>query len=148
MYKIITNDFDRNIQSPLDTTYLYLTEAREGCIYQATEYILKFEGSRYLNKLFWDKDYIRKGYAMVKKDTALSTKITIYYKEPNGILYSGKLRKVISFETVKVEKDILHLFEDNPTTDFEYNVEFAKVIKELKEKKAPVDPIESNVKLA
>lgn len=133
MYNIIVNDYQNNTQFPEANYSLYLTEARELCIYLATEFILKYQGSTYLKQLFYEKTHTRKGYFMVKKDTPHFTKITIFHKEPNGLFISGALKRIRSFVTVKTMKTNIYDYSDYET-DFECYMDYDNVLTELNAK--------------
>lgn len=133
MYRIIINDYEKVLQLPANGDYFYLTDARDACIYLATEYILKFEGARYLNRLFYSPAEIRRrGYYLVKEDTALMTRVTVYYKEPNGLIYSGELRAVREYITCKTANRPVHGFAEFGKVHS--SMEFDEVINELNAK--------------
>jgi hypothetical protein len=130
MYKIIVTDFQNNLQIPDKNNYIYLTEAREACRIAAIDYILKFQGSSYLKKIFWDKNYIKKGYALTLKETPIYTKINVYFKEPNGLLYSGNLKKIRSYITMKTAGENNDFFI-NYNPDFNFVEQFNQCLEQI-----------------
>lgn len=105
MYRILINDFENNKQhlSPPVAHYSCAIDTAED---MAFKYISNREGERYFTSSpspWRNKAYIKKGYGICRKQNLISTKLTIFKKCPNGFIYSGDLKKMIQFQTVKIE---------------------------------------------
>lgn len=102
MYGILINDFVNKKQTLVDSV-VYYSRAIDVVEQMACEYVAEKEGEKYFKSKPYKKSKfdIKKGYAMVRKDTSFSTKITIFNKDPNGYFLSGELKKVIQFSTVR-----------------------------------------------
>lgn len=136
MYKIIINDNEQNLQTSAGH-YLYFLDAKEAVENMAINFVLKFEGNKYLKKIYWKKLDIRKGYALVKKENSYFCKITVYKKEPNTILYTGALTKVFSYFTAKIDAQPLEYCREN--MDFDSKIEMDEVLAEFTKKYEPKD---------
>lgn len=107
MYRILINDFENNKQY-LSAQTAHYSSAIDMCESLAFDYILSREGERYFNASPspWRlKSYIKKGYGICRKENSISTKLTVFRKEPNGFIYSGMLKKMIQFQTVKMKPE-------------------------------------------
>lgn len=129
MYKIIQLDFKNEYQQEV-CQVAYIDRAKEQCHAAALNYVLQKEGLNYLKRKYKNKFEIKKGYGIICKETAFSIKCTIFCKEPNGIIYSGALQKVIQFIAVKVNCPAPLAYE----SQFEGNIYFDQVLEQLKEK--------------
>ena len=105
MFRILINDFENGKQY-LSAPVAHYSSAIDACESLAFDYILAREGERYFTASpnpWRYKAYIKKGHGIVRKQSAVSTKLTIFRKEPNGFIYSGELKKIIQFQTVKIK---------------------------------------------
>ena len=104
MYKILINDFENNKQY-LSPSVAHYSGAIDMCEDFAFKYILAREGERYFQTVSpWRvKNYIKKGYGICRKSNIVATKLTVFRKDPNGFILSGQLKKMIQFQTVKIE---------------------------------------------
>jgi len=126
MYKIIVNDFVEKKQLEYGQG-LRLLDAKDLCLEMTIDYVCKLEGIRYLNKqIFYKKTSLQKGYCITDNSCDLYCKYTVYHKDPNGIIYSGKVKKIISFMTFR-HKPIKQNYEviDRP---FEFTLKYKDVI--------------------
>jgi hypothetical protein len=103
MYKIIISDFQTNKQHEVSAAYFL--EARELADALAFNFVISREGERgFARGRQANKQNITKGYAMVTCDTPFSRKIKIYHKEQNGIVFAGRLTKIMEFFTVRINR--------------------------------------------
>ena len=100
MYAILVNDFVNNKQQTLLRTDEY-NMAVDRCKSAAEHFLALKEGSRYMGgKIYFNKNEVKKrGHFLTYKDNGFFIKITVYYKEPNGAIYSGEVKKIKEFYT-------------------------------------------------
>lgn len=101
MYKILVNDFVEKKQTEQFHNLRFL-DAKEICQELVVEFVTKLEGIRYLKKpVFYKKNALPKGYSIVDKSRDFYCKYTVFYKEPDGIVFSGNVKKIMSFMTFR-----------------------------------------------
>ena len=107
MYSIVIDDYTKMRQS---TTYPMAHYSKcLGFMEELSEkYIFLLEGAKYFEKpLYRKRSEITKGHALVREDYGFYCKITVYRREPRGYIYSGDLKKIVEFTTVRMQ-DAVH----------------------------------------
>lgn len=106
MYLVLINDYENGKQFEYNR-YAEYAHAIEDCIHAAKKFVIDKEGKRYLDtKIFFEPSEVKKrGYFLSKKTFKFGVKITIYYKEPNGVIYSGNVTKIRQYYTAEIKHD-------------------------------------------
>lgn len=106
MYSILIKDYE-NKQSRFTNPVAHYSTAMDACEDLAFKFIWNREGERYFKSFppsafpSKQKNAIKKGYALIRKEDSIGLKLTVYYKEPNGFILSGELKKIIQFQTIQ-----------------------------------------------
>ncbi len=134
MYGVLINDYEINKQfAHCRTTEYHI--AVDCCKKAAERFVVGKEGKRYMDgKIYFNKAEVKKrGYFLTIKENTFSVKINVYYKEPNGAIYSGDVRKIKQFYTAFIGLEV-KIVEDPENV-------FDKCLREL------VITVESNTKI-
>lgn len=115
MYAILINNYEKGEQYEYSRHTQY-SSAEEDCVFAAKRFVLDKEGKRYLDtKVFFDKNEVKKkGYFLTRKELPFGVRITIFYKEPNGIVITGAIRKIRQYYTAFIKTKAVPR-EDNRT---------------------------------
>lgn len=104
MYTVCINDFTTGAQRVV-CQLGYFNEAKDVCEETALKIVLDKEGVKYLDKtpVMRTKQTLLKGYNLVKSNSKFY-KFVIYEKTPNGVFYTGQVRKLYTVFIVKVPR--------------------------------------------
>ncbi len=130
MFKVLIFDYRTGDQYESQGR-TYFLDAKEACLQMALDYVFAEEGQRYLErnpKIFCLKTSLKKGYSIVDSSCDLFVKYSVYYKDANGWVISGRTQKVISFCTFRT-RDSQQLVCDK--SEFAYKEQFDRVMNQL-----------------
>lgn len=132
MYHVILNDYQKNTQSVLFKCSDYFTSCEFAKNF-SEDFVLSNEGAKYnYNKYISAKRRAKNlpnGYS-ISKSAGYFPKYTISFKEPNGYLYYGELKKIFTVFIVKIP--IVHLPRDKSKMDVHVKAQYNECVRELK----------------
>lgn len=137
MYCVIIKDHTRQIHLVVHKT-VYVDDAAQICEEEAIDVVLRHEGVNYFNSLRKNlvlkkrQKFLPVGYSVVKSKSHLP-KYTVFYKEPNGMILHGAIKKLFTFFVVKYPI----FFEDKRESEMEsiWQCNYELVLDELLKKK-------------
>ena len=106
MYKILSTNHQTKTQTEL-YKICYLDRAIELCEIEAINFVVAKEGEKYLKRAFYRKANLPEGYSIVKNNNDFMGKYTVYFREKNGYLLRGEVKKIMTFITFKVQPEPL-----------------------------------------
>lgn len=112
----------------------YFLEAKELCEEMALNFIIQQEGLKYLTA----KKPVKKGYFMVKEETAFSFKVVVFYKNPNGYIYSGETERIAEYKVTCIKFGHEEYVNENSGT-YTFICELEDRLDEIKLRHCPDD---------
>lgn len=126
MYHIFVNDFQSNKQSFVYATSTYLN-ALEIATNEADEFVYSKMGIKYTG--ISKKPFSGYGYFYTVSPNKFG-KVSVYYKEKNGYVFSGAITKVRSYLIIKVP--IINISREDSTMEEHFKMLFNDVLEDLK----------------